>query len=425
MQEQYLSLRLRSGLSGINFFAITWRTIDQIEVGQFIPHFDHYLSIGPEILAVQPQSARSVWRFTLASIFVREPWRRHAALLALAGALLVLAACGSTEVEPVDAPPRPAKLVTVQSANSQTSGSFPAVVRSVRTTDLAFQVGGQIIEWNAIDGARFSRGDVIARIEPTSYAAAVNQAEAQYLNASSEYERAQRLIEQDAISKSVVESRLAQRQVAKAALDTAQKNLSDTVLRAPFSGGVGVTHVEQFQNVGPQQPVLVLQSRAVEAVVNVPASFVLVSNQRRFFNIFVELDAAPGRQFPAVFREARGQADSSTQTFEAHFSFTPPSELLVLTGMTATLFYEGEPIGESEGPNGVEVPLAAIMSEGGKRFVWVAKGLDKVLERREITIEDGVGETLRAITGLKAGETIVAAGGNYFREGDKVRPWGE
>ena len=69
--------------------------------------------------------------------------------------------------------------------------------------------------------------------------------------------------------------------------------------------------------------------------------------------------------------------------------------------------------------------LAAIMSEGGKRFVWVAKGLDKVLERRESTIEDGVGETLRAITGLKAGETIVAAGGNYFREGDKVRPWGE
>jgi len=135
--------------------------------------------------------------------------------------------------------------------------------------------------------------------------------------------------------------------------------------------------------------------------------------------------AAPGRQFPAVFREARGQADSSTQTFEAHFSFTPPPELLVLTGMTATLFYEGEPIDESEGSKGVEVPLAAVMSEGGKRFVWVAKGPDKVLERREIKIEDGVGETLRAITGLKAGETIVAAGGNYFREGDKVRPWGE
>lgn len=361
----------------------------------------------------------------MASIFVRESWRKHTALLALAGPLLVLAACGSTVAETADSPPRPAKLVTVESASAQTSGSFPAVVRAERTTDLAFQVSGQIVEWNAVGGEDFRRGDVIARLDATSYRAAVAQAEAQYLNADSEYQRALRLIEQDAISQSVVESRLAQRQIAKAALDTAQKNLSDTVLRAPFNGGVGVTYVEQFQNVAPQQPVLVLQSRAVEAVVNAPANFVLVFNQRRFFNIFVELDAAEGRLFPAVLREARAQADSATQTFEARFSFTPPAELLVLTGMTATLYFDGEPLAESEEPEGVEVPLAAVMSEGNQRFVWVVKGPDKVLERRVATFADGVGETLRATSGLKAGEIIVAAGGNYLREGDRVRPWAE
>lgn len=305
----------------------------------------------------------------------------------------------------------------------QTSGSFPAFVRSVRTTDLAFQVGGQIVEWNAIDGSQFRRGDVIARLDATSYRAALEQAQAQYLNADSEYQRALRLIDEDAISQSVVENRLAQRQIAKASLDTAKKNLSDTVLRAPFTGIVGVTNVEQFQNVSPQQPVIVLQSRAVEAVVNVPASFVLVSNQQRFSNIFVELDAAPGRRYPAVFREARGQADSSTQTFEAHFSFAAPAELLVLTGMTATLSYDAEPLNQNSGPDGVEVPLSAIMTEGGKSHVWVVKGRDRVLERRAITFAKGVGETLLVTSGLKPGETIVAAGGNYLREGDKVRPW--
>ncbi|MGB3471849.1 MAG: efflux RND transporter periplasmic adaptor subunit [Erythrobacter sp.] len=339
--------------------------------------------------------------------------------------LIALSACGESVRQTAPDPARPVKLLTLASVTGEQSGSFPAVVRAVRSTDLAFQVGGQITEWNAIDGAQFKRGDVIARLDARSFQAALEQAEAQYLNANSEYERAQRLIAEDAISKSVVESREAQRQIAKASLDTAKKNLSDTVLRAPFSGAVGLTRVEQFQNVAPQQSVLVLQSRSVEAIVNVPASFVLNSNQVRFYNVFVELDAAPGQQFAAQFREARGQADSTTQTFEAHFSFTPPSDLVVLTGMTATLSYESEAISAGDVPDGVSVPLAAIVAEGGKRFVWAVKGPDKVIERRDVTLAEGVGEMMTVTKGLKVGETIVAAGGDYLQAGDRVRPWSD
>ena len=305
------------------------------------------------------------------------------------------------------------------------SGSFPAVVRAVRSTDLAFQVGGQIVEWNARDGGQFRQGDVIARLDATAFSAAVEQAEAQFLNASSEYERAQRLIAENAISQSVVESRQAQLQVAKASLDTAKKNLNDTVLRAPFTGGVGRTNVEQFQNVAPQQPILVLQSRQVEAIINVPARFVLNSNRTEITNVFVELDAAPGRQFPATFREARGLADSSTQTYEAHFNFTPPPELLVLTGMTATLFYDSRPLSVADLPTGVDVPLSAIMAEDDARYVWVVKGPEQALERRDVSFEEGVGETVNVTSGLVAGEVIVATGGDYLRAGDRVREWSE
>lgn len=343
----------------------------------------------------------------------------------LVAGLLVLAACGEpvVKVEPDIA--RPAKLITLEAATAARSGSFPAVVRAVRSTDLAFQVGGQIVEWNARDGGQFRQGDVIARLDAAAFQANLEQAEAQFLNASSEYERAKRLIAEDAISQSVVESREASLQVAKATLDTAKKNVSDTVLRAPFTGGVGRTNVEQFQNVSPQQPILVLQSRQVAAIINVPASFILNSNQIEISNVFVELDAAPGRQFPSTFREARGLADSSTQTYEAHFNFTPPPELLVLTGMTATLFYDSQPLNAQAQATGVRVPLSAIMVEGDKRYVWVVKGPDKVLSRRDIVVEDGVGDLVDVINGLETGEVIVATGGDFLQEGDKVREWSE
>ncbi len=359
------------------------------------------------------------------TVSIAKPFRGLMAIATMFAASMSLASCDTPEL--VDAPtaPLPAKLVTVAEASGLYSGSFPAVVRSVRSTDLAFQVGGQIVEWNATDGASFRRGDVIARLDARSFEAAVAQAEAQYTNANSEYERALRLIDEDAISRSVVESREAQVQVAQASLDTARKNLSDTVLRAPFSGGVGITYVEQFQNVGPQQSVLVLQSRAVEAVVNVPASFVLNSNQVRPFNVEVELDAAPGQRFPAAFREAVGQADSATQTYEAHFSFTPPTNLVVLTGMTATLYFELEDVSNGPDERGITVPLAAIMAEGDKRFVWIVKGRERVLERRDIQVADGIGENMIVTRGLEPGETIIGAGGAYLQAGDRVRPWQE
>lgn len=319
---------------------------------------------------------------------------------------------------------RPAKLLKITEASSQISNSYPAVIRSVRSTDLAFQVGGQIITWRALGGRFFRKGDVIAALDPRSYRNAVSQAEAQYRNANSEYQRAIRLIKEDAISKSVVESRLAQRQVARASLDDARKQLADTILRAPFSGEVGKTYVEQFQNVQPQAPIVNLQSKAVEAIVNVPGSFVLNSDRIRYFNTFVELDAAPGRRFAAEFREATGQADRSTQTFEARFTFQAPGDLVVLTGMTATLYFDYSMDGDvAENASGLSVPLSSIVTEGDTKYVLVVAPIKRTVSRRPVKIEEGVGKNVRVTTGLKIGETIVAAGGAYLRDGDKVRPW--
>ena len=340
------------------------------------------------------------------------------------GSTALLQACGAADQTEKAAEPRPAKLLKLGAQSKQASNSFPAVIRSVRSTDLAFQVGGQITTWKALGGQFYKKGAVIAGLDPRSFRNAVAQAEAQYRNADSEYQRALRLIKEDAISRSVVESRLAQRQVAQAALDDARKSLADTVLRAPFSGFVGKTYVEQFQNVQPQAPVVTMQSSAVEAIVNVPGSFVLNSNRINYYNTFVELDAAPGRQFPAVFREASGQADQSTQTFEGRFTFQPPADLVVLTGMTATLSFDYVLDGQGvEGISRISIPLSSIVTEGGKKYVWVVKPVERTVSRRQIELADRVGKNVIATKGLKAGETIVAAGGSYLRTGDRVRDW--
>ena len=62
----------------------------------------------------------------------------------------------------------------------------------------------------------------------------VHEAQAQYDNAETEYQRALRLAQKDAMLRSVVETRKTNRDIAKAVLDTASKTKGDTVLYAPF-----------------------------------------------------------------------------------------------------------------------------------------------------------------------------------------------
>ncbi|MEM9086466.1 MAG: efflux RND transporter periplasmic adaptor subunit [Pseudomonadota bacterium] len=347
------------------------------------------------------------------------------ASFALLGSLVfALAACADDVDALQDKPAKAVKLASVTEVEAGLRNSYPATIRSIRSTDLAFQVSGRITDWRALEGKRFRKGEVIARLDPRSFQNNVNQAEAEFRNAQSEYERAERLIDENAISQSVLESRLAQREVAEAALDTAKKDLTDTVLIAPFSGGVGRTYVEQFQTVVAQSPIVSLQSDQVEAIIDVPGSFVVNAPKLRAVEAFVELDAAPGQQFRATFREASGQADSSTQTFEAKFTFSPPTGLLVLNGMTARVLTNAKVFdANEEDASGLSVPLTAIFQDEGKTYVWVVEPKQSTISRRMIETASSVGASVIVREGLTEGETIVAAGGAYLNEGDKVRQW--
>lgn len=333
-------------------------------------------------------------------------------------------ACSSEEVAPEAPPVRPAKLIKTVAASTTRTLNLPAVIQSARTSQLTFQVGGQIAELMVLESQQITQGDIVARLDDRDYRNNLTQARAQYDNAEAEYQRARRLVAQDAISRSVLEGRRAQRDVARAALDSAEKNLSDTVLTAPFTGGVSRIYVEQFQNIQAKELIADIQSDGVEAIVNVPADLIAYVPQFQPIGTVVILDAAPDVEIPAEFKEASGQADPNTQTYEASFSFTPPDNLLILPGMTASLKSGFEFSTTSTiVPSGIAAPLAAIVAEGDEIFVWVVDEKTMTVSKRVVTVGAGIGEDATITSGLKGGETIVAAGGSFLHEGLKVRPW--
>lgn len=319
---------------------------------------------------------------------------------------------------------RPIKLVTVEASSNNYPVSYPALIEAAQSSALTFQVGGLLQELPVTEGQPIEQGALIAKLDQRDFQNSFNSAKAQFDNAESEYQRARRLSEQNAISRSVLEQRRSARDIARAQFDTASKALADTELRAPFSGQIAAINVENFQNVSAQQTVAILQSAgAVEAVVNVPARLLAYIPQLTPIDTTVTLDAAPNVQIPALFKEATGQADPTTQTFRVRFTFTPPENLLILPGMTAKVetnfVYSGDQF-----DIGVSVPAAAVFSEAGALFVWIVNDDEMTVSKRKVAVSDErFDDALYIIDGLEGGELIAGAGAAYLHDGMRVRAW--
>ncbi len=345
-------------------------------------------------------------------------------LAAIFGLLAGMSGCSKQVEEETADVVRPAKLITLQVTSDIRSIQFPAIIKAKASVDLTFQVGGLLQEFPVNAGNEVEKGALIGKLDQREFQNQLTSAQAQYDNAKTELERAERLLAEKAIANTVYDQRKAQHDVAMATLESAQKVFDDTVLHAPFSGVIAQTHVDQFQNVGPTTAVVTLQSVGVaQAEVQVPANVVANAARIEPFETHVLLDAVPGVRIPAELGSVSTQADPDTQTFTIKFTFSPPSDLNILPGMTGTVESKLRITGASGSSSRLTIPIGAILSDGEDKFAWVVDPETMTVERRALTLGVDIGDTLEVLEGLEPGEVVVGAGASYLFEGMKVRPF--
>lgn len=358
---------------------------------------------------------------------MQAPAFRVALLTTLTISLVTISACGGGGEEEVREPPvRPVKMIALAAADDLQTARYPAVISAGRSGDLSFQVGGLIEEVAVVDSQQVAAGDLIARLDKRDFENQAASARAQFQNAEEEYQRGVRLAEQDAIARSVLEQRLSQRDIAKAQLDSAEKALSDTELRAPFAGVIARAPVLAQQSVTAGQVIASLIAvDTLEITVDLPARVVAGSQEVEDRGSFVILDAAPDVRIPATFLEADLLADTASQTYAITFGFEPPENLVILPGMNATLELASAQRSGTDDPGRVAVPLTAIASDGDSTYVWVVDEEAMTVSRRDVTITEGIGEYALVTEGLEFGDVIATAGSTFLAEGMLVRPWSE
>ncbi len=350
-------------------------------------------------------------------------------IVAISSLCILFVGCGGGEEVPEQAPvARPVKVLTVGASAAGVEVSFPGRVAAGEQVDLAFRVGGPLIELSVQEGQKVDKGQVVAKIDPRDFRIRVDSAQAQFDKAEADIERLSALYEKDAASKAQLDQVRAARDVAKAVLDDAKADLSDTRLRAPFAANVGEKFCENFEDVQAKQPILSLVGiDSIEIQVDLPESIVvrLRTEDAGTREVFARFDAAPETEFPLELTELASQANPRTGTYQATLVMPQPDGLNILPGMTAEVV--GRRRGDVAFDESIVVPAVSVAAdESGSSYVWVVAPEDMTVHKRDVTTGELVGtDQIQIVDGIANGEMIAISAVSRLREGMPIRKMGE
>lgn len=343
----------------------------------------------------------------------------------------LIAACDpkpANDAQPTVA--RPIKIWTLGEHLNEAVVELPGTVQAARESDVAFEVPGRIIEINVDEGEKVEIGDILAKLDPRDYAAALDKAQAQRNTAFADYQRYLKAVKKNAVTRQTVDVARGQFEASEADLNRALKALEDSVLRAPFAGRIARKMASEFANVQAKQPVFRIHDEsALEVKVNIaerdwakanpnmtPSAMTTVIKPK------VVVSALPDRVFPAKAKSFSTLADPVTRTSEATFSFYPPDDAVVTSGMTAKVIIDVANMALLEQKDVLSIPPETIIADAeGRPYVWLINDNDEVSLQAVVT-GPLVSGRVTIEKGLKNGDRIALSGVHTLKVGMRVKP---
>ncbi|WP_295627163.1 efflux RND transporter periplasmic adaptor subunit [uncultured Nitrosomonas sp.] len=341
--------------------------------------------------------------------------------------LAALTACSEPSKPEVDIS-RPVKMLTVGGSNQGIRLEYPGVVAAVKTVTLGFEVPGKIIDFPIIEGQDVKKDDLLGRLDPEDYRAERDSAASHRQAMDAAYKRAKNIFDQNAGSQADVDNALRNIQVANEDLKKVQKALNDTYLKAPFSGQIAETYVDNFQNVQAKEPVVIMHDLdTLKIEVTVPEIDMALSKSKTDVDEYtkrmqpeVSISALSDNHFPAVLYSFTTSADPATRTYIASFRFSNTSEHSILPGMTAKLSILADSI-RNQQHDTIKIPVKAVIPNAQKQpSVWRINPNSMQVTQIQVKLGDMFSQYVHVLDGLSAGDRIAISGVHYLREGMKV-----
>jgi len=274
-----------------------------------------------------------------------------------------------------------------------------ALIEAVNKATVASQVRGRILEIPFDVDDYVKKGDVLVRFRDREQRAAVKAAKAQADEAQSEFKRTQEIYAKRLVAKSVLEKADARLKSMRAVLVQANETLSNTIIRAPYSGIVVKRHVEvgELANIG-QALMTGLSLEILRATVELPQS--VIHNVRKYNQAKVYLGESRDEAVNVVSMSISPYADPMSHTFTARLHL-PAGDYKIYPGMytKASITIGNE--------TALIIPRQAVGYRGEVTAVYVMQK-SGLISFRQIRLGRAINQDeIKVLAGLSEGEMIL------------------
>jgi len=315
------------------------------------------------------------------------------------------------------------------------AAEFVGRVEAPEKVEVRARITGFLQEVQFKEGDAVKSGDVLYRIEPETFQAAVQQAQGALLqaqgvlaNATAQLARSQELVKTDAESRAQLDQRIAAQKsaqgdaiIADANLKTANVNLGYTQITAPISGEIGRSKLTKGNVVSPDSGVL------TEIVSRDPMYVTFPVSQRMFLEVRREAESRPrGQGLNVRIKFSDGSTydqtgainfvdvtvNQSTDTILARATLPNPKGILI-DGQLVRVAVESDKPDQK-----VLIPQTALIADQQGIYVFLVS--DGKAEVRRVRVGGSLGTDAIIDDGLKGGEQVVVQGMEALRAGAPV-----
>ncbi len=328
--------------------------------------------------------------------------------------------------------------VPVLAAEAKTA-DVPVTIAAVGTTQalntvtVRSQVDGKLLSVDFKEGQDVKKGDVLARIDPVTFQAALNQAmakkaqdEAQLANSKLDLERYERLAASNAINKqqadtqrALVAQNTALVQSDAAAIENAQATLSYTTIVAPLDGRTGLRQVDPGNIIHTSDAggvVVITQMKPISVVFTIPQQDVQRVNEA-FAKGPLRTDALRPDSNQVVetgkLTVVDNQVDASTGTVKLKAEF-PNSNLALWPGQFVNVRLTVDTL-----KGVIVVPTSAVQRGPNGTFVYLVSGGNKAV-MRAITVQKQDENQAVIASGVNPSDRVVTTGFVQLTDGKAV-----